>query len=84
MTTYTFYPCQLDGPALSFETLDLDGDASALALAGEMLIQHRTATFVTVYCGERMVCSVPRSDNPLTRPEITSRPSPAHGAAVAS
>jgi len=83
MTTYTFYPCRMDGPALCFETLELEGDASALAHAGEMLIQHATATFVTVYCGERMVCVVPRSEPPLAGSEIMSRPSASHGAAAA-
>jgi hypothetical protein len=83
MAHYTFYPCQLDGPALSFETLELDGDAAALAQAGEMLIQHRTANFVTVYCGERMVCSVPRLAPPPSAPErMSPSASPDAGAAT--
>jgi hypothetical protein len=83
MAAYAFYPCQSDGPALSFETLELDGDASALAYAGELLIQHRTAAFVTVYCGERMVCSVPRNDPPPEQPKVMIRPSIADGGAGA-
>lgn len=84
MATYTFYPCQMNGPALCFGTLELNSDASALAYAGEMLIEHRTADFVTVYCGERMVCSVPRSAPRHAPTKIISRPSPTHGAAAAS
>jgi hypothetical protein len=74
MSSYTFFPCQSDGPALSFETLELDDDASALAHAGEMLRKYSTAAYVTVWCGERMVCSVPRNALPLERPKIVVRP----------
>jgi hypothetical protein len=64
MATYTFFPCQSDGPALCFETLELDGDGYALAEAGDLLAKHATAAFITVWCGDRMVCSVPRDQAP--------------------
>jgi hypothetical protein len=74
MALYTFFPCQSDGPALCFETLELDSDAAALAPAAELLGKHATASFVTVWCAERMVCSVPRIVAPREG-QMASRPS---------
>ena len=62
MSNYTCFPCQSEGPALCFESAEMDCEASALAHASDLLLKHRSTAFVTVYSGEQVICSVPRRD----------------------
>jgi hypothetical protein len=60
MPLYTFYLCQPNGDAWSFETFELDDDVAAYEEATVMLDQHRSAAYVAVWCGDRKVCTTPR------------------------
>lgn len=83
MATYTFYPCQPKGPALCFETLELESDTAALSQASEILSRHETATFVTVWRADRLVCSVPRNAPAAAQADlVTPVPSAPSGAAL--
>jgi hypothetical protein len=55
MTIYTFYLCNLGGGADSFEAFDLDSDADAPELALQMLKDHPSCTYVTVWDDQRPV-----------------------------
>jgi hypothetical protein len=65
MPLYTFYLCQPNGDAGSFETFDLDDDVAAYEEGAVMLEQHRSAAYVAAWCGERKVCAIPREGAPL-------------------
>jgi hypothetical protein len=61
----------MDDTSLTFEAHELDNDAAAAMRCLTVLDEHRTATFVTVWCGERQVCarqrSAPELETPLRR-----------------
>jgi hypothetical protein len=73
MPLYTFYLCQTNGDAWSFETFDLDDDLAAGDEATVMLRQHQSAAYVAVWCGEQKVCTIPRNGE---RSAETIRPGP--------
>ena len=55
MSLYTFYPTQAGGVALSFEAVELAGDAEAIARAAQIAPSHSTCARVVVWQGERLV-----------------------------
>jgi len=69
---YTFFLCQPDGDARSFEILDLEDDAAAYDQSAVMLDQHLSAAYVAVWIDERRVCAVAR-DEAATQSALASR-----------
>lgn len=55
MPLYTYYPCKPDGTSESFVSIELEGDEEARRRALAILDQHRSASHVAVWCGERKV-----------------------------
>ena len=55
MPLYTFYPCKPDGSSESFVSIELAGDEEAKHRALAILDQHRSASHVAAWCGERKV-----------------------------
>jgi len=74
MSLYTFFPCQSDGVAQSFETFELVNDTEAYERAAALLRQHPSAAYVAVWCGERKVCITPRAG--ISAEAATSRRHP--------
>ena len=64
MALYTFYLCQPDGSAASFEAVELADDAAAVDHAPAMLDQHRSCAYVMVWEGERRVHTRRRAERP--------------------
>lgn len=60
MSIYTFYPRRADGASSAFQAVELAGDDQARAFAQRVLSQHASAVEVSVWAGEREVCSVAR------------------------
>lgn len=58
MATYTFYPRQPDGSALTFESRDEPDDKRALEQARGILSQHSSCAFVSVWAGDRHIGDV--------------------------
>jgi hypothetical protein len=52
MPLYTFYHCKPDGSAASFETAHLPDDLSASVRARDILAEHLSCAYVTVWAGE--------------------------------
>jgi len=84
MALYSFYPCQMNGSSLSFETYDVRGDAEAFVQAILLLQQHSNAAYVAVWRGERSVCSVPRDHAGVAAAVSHGQPSASRDAAGAS
>ena len=59
MPIYTFYPCRPDGSSTTFEAYELEDDSEALQRAVELLAQHPSCAFVTVWQGDREVLGPP-------------------------
>ena len=55
MALYTFYPCKFDGTSESFITCELTDDGEACTRAASVLERHPSATYVAIWCGDRMV-----------------------------
>jgi hypothetical protein len=55
---YTFYPRQAGGAALTLESYEDADDASALRRAREILRQHPSSAWVSVWIGDRLVGEV--------------------------
>lgn len=60
MPIYTFYPCRPDGSAPTFEAFDLESDVEAQRRAIELLAQHPSCAYVTVWQGDREVLRPPQ------------------------
>jgi hypothetical protein len=57
---YTFYPRMVDGSALMFDAVELADDQAAIGHCRLVLAEHRSATEVVVWEGERRVHGVSR------------------------
>ena len=74
MTIYTFYVCTADGISTCFETRELPFDSAAFPVAGVLLKDHSSASFVSVWDDQRPVLCRYR-DPPIFRaPGAASRP----------
>ncbi len=60
MPIYTFYPRMVDGSALMFDAVELADDQAAIGHCRLVLAEHRSATEVVVWEGERRVHGVAR------------------------
>jgi hypothetical protein len=67
MTLYTFYSCREDGVSTCLETRELPYDSAAFPVAGDILGEHPSASYVTVWDDERPVLSRFR-EAPTIRP----------------
>ena len=73
MTIYTFYLCNLDGGANSFEAFALGSDAEAPERARRMLREHPSCTYVAVWDDERPVLESHRGDlQPAPQPTLSA------------
>jgi hypothetical protein len=59
MPVYTFYPCRADGSSTTFEAFEADGDAEAQRRAAELLQQHSSCAYVTIWQSDRLVLGPP-------------------------
>ena len=60
MAIYTFYPCQTDGSAASFEAFDMADETGLAARAAMLLAEHPTCAYVNVWCADRKVLQLGR------------------------
>jgi hypothetical protein len=67
MPIYTFYLCNPDGSAISFETFELTSDRAAGPMATRMLMQHLSCAYVVAWEDQRPVLARYREE-PAIRP----------------
>ena len=67
MPLYTFYPYRPDGTSLAFEFAELPSDEAALAHAEIIQEEHRTASRVDVWAGDRRVAAALASSGAAAR-----------------
>jgi hypothetical protein len=60
MPVYTFYCCQPDESAPSFEARDLESEEAATVHAGRMLAEHRSCSHVVVCLEDQEVLTARR------------------------
>jgi hypothetical protein len=70
MPIYTFYPCNADGDANSFDAAELKSDTQAQAYALRVLTQHASCSHVVVWLGEREVMTCDRGVSMRGRPPL--------------
>jgi hypothetical protein len=55
MPLYTFFPCDENGGSTTFVTLDLEDDGAARALVAAIIGDHKSCSYVALWCGDRLV-----------------------------
>jgi hypothetical protein len=76
MPMFTFYLCQEDGAAASFEAFELVDETEAPARANRMLAAHPSCSYVNVWRVETKVLTLHRDEAPDVPRPTTFRRTP--------
>lgn len=71
MTLYTFHMCNAEGFSTCFEARDLPCEVAAFAVAGDLLLEHQSAVYVTVWDENQPVLSRYRDEPRFRAMKVT-------------